>query len=98
MAKDIIIFWKGSAESYATLKLRGRIKPFGRYTVTSSDGTVREYLGTKLIGNSNLEQLAFVDDLMSTSLPTHKYNSWEHKKKKKIKKKNKKKKNTKIQI
>ena len=77
MANDIIIFWKGSAESYATLKLRGRIKPFGRYTVTSSDGTVREYLGTKLIGNSNLEQLACVDDVMSTSLFTEKWNKGE---------------------
>ena len=77
MANDIIIFWKGSAESYATLKLRGRIKPFGRYTVTSSDGTVREYLGTKLIGNSNLEQLACVDDVMSTSLFTEKRNKGE---------------------
>ena len=77
MAKDIIIFWKGSAESYATLKLRGRIKPFGRYTVTSSDGTVREYLGTKLIGNSNLEQLAFVDDLMSKSLFKEKWDKGE---------------------
>ena len=77
MAKDIIIFWKGSAESYATLKLRGRIKPFGRYTVTSSDGTVREYLGTKLISNSNLEQLACVDDVMSKSLFTEKWNKGE---------------------
>lgn len=77
MANDIIIFWKGSAESYATLKLRGRIKPFGRYTVTSSDGTVREYLGTKLIGNSNLEQLACVDDVMSASLFTEKWNKGE---------------------
>ena len=38
MAKEIITFWKGSAEGYATLKLRGRIKPYTRYVVTDSDG------------------------------------------------------------
>lgn len=75
MAKEIITFWKGSAEGYATLKLRSRIKPYTRYVVSYSDGTVREYLGSRLIGNSNLEQLPFVDNVMSTALFQEKWNN-----------------------
>lgn len=65
MTKELVQFWKGDEESYKKLYVRGRIKDNVRYTVKMNDGTVREYLGNDILDNSDLEQLAAVDDVIS---------------------------------
>lgn len=67
MAKELVQFWKGSEKAYRELYVRGRIKDNVRYTVILSDGTIKEYLGEKTIGNCDLEQLAALDDVVSVT-------------------------------
>lgn len=64
MAKEIVKFWKGSENAYHELYIRGRIKDDVRYTVIQNDGLVKEYLGKKPINNCDLEQMAYVDDVV----------------------------------
>ena len=65
MTKELVQFWKGKENAYRELYIRGRIKDNVRYTVLQNDGTVKEYLGKKIIGNCDLEQLAALDDAIS---------------------------------
>lgn len=65
MTKELVQFWKGKENAYQELYIRGRIKDNVRYTVLQNDGTVKEYLGKKIIGNCDLEQLAALDDAIS---------------------------------
>lgn len=67
MSKEIIRFWKGGENAYHELYKRGRLKDNVRYTVISADGTIVEYLGTTVINNGDLEQLAALDTVMSLS-------------------------------
>lgn len=68
MAKELVKFWKGSENAYKELYIRGRIKDDVRYTVIQNDGLVKEYLGKKPINNCDLEQLAFVDDVVKLDI------------------------------
>ena len=65
MAKELVQFWKGNEDGYKKLYVRGRIKDNVRYTVKMNDGTIREYLGNDIIDNSDLEQVAAVDNIIS---------------------------------
>lgn len=65
MARELVQFWKGDEEGYKKLYVRGRIKDNVRYTVKMNDGTIREYLGNDILDNSDLEQIAAVDDIIS---------------------------------
>lgn len=65
MNNELVQFWKGNENAYRELCIRGRIKNNVRYTVLQNDGTVREYIGKKIIGNSDLEQLPLLDDAIS---------------------------------
>lgn len=65
MTKELVQFWKGKENAYRELYVRGRIKDNVRYTVLQNDGTIKEYLGKKVIGNCDLEQLAALDDAIS---------------------------------
>lgn len=65
MTKELVQFWKGKENAYRELYIRGRIKDNVRYTVLQNDGIVKEYLGKKIIGNCDLEQLAALDDAIS---------------------------------
>ena len=65
MTKELVQFWKGSEKAYNELYIRGRIKDNVRYTVLYEDGTIREYLGKRILNNCNLEQLAALDDVIS---------------------------------
>lgn len=65
MTKELVQFWKGKENAYRELYVRGRIKDNVKYTVLQNDGTIKEYLGTKIIGNCDLEQLAALDDAIS---------------------------------
>lgn len=65
MNNELIQFWKGSEAAYKELYNRGRIKDNIRYVVLQNDGSVREYLGQKIINNGDLEQIAAVDDVIS---------------------------------
>ena len=65
MTKELVQFWKGKENAYRELYIRGRIKDNVRYTVLQNDGTVKEYLGKKIVGNCDLEQLAALDDAIS---------------------------------
>lgn len=67
MVKEIVQFWKGNENAYRELYIRGRIKDNVRYTVLQNDGSVREYLGKKVIGNCDLEQLPALDNAISVS-------------------------------
>lgn len=67
MTKERVQFWKGKENAYQELYIRGRIKDNVRYTVLQNDGIVKEYLGKKVIGNCDLEQLATLDDAISIS-------------------------------
>ena len=65
MAKELVQFWKGNEDGYKKLYVRGRIKDNVRYTVKMNDGTIREYLGNDILDNSDLEQVAAVDNIIS---------------------------------
>ena len=65
MTKELVQFWKGSEKAYNELYIRGRIKDNVRYTVLYEDGTIREYLGKRILNNCDLEQLAALDDVIS---------------------------------
>ena len=65
MTKELVQFWKGKENAFRELYIRGRIKDNVRYTVLQNDGTIKEYLGKKVIGNCDLEQLAALDDAIS---------------------------------
>lgn len=67
MTNELVQFWKGCENAYKELYVRGRIKDNVRYTVKQNDGTIREYLGKQIIGNSDLEQLPALDDAISIS-------------------------------
>lgn len=67
MTNELVQFWKGSENAYKELYVRGRIKNNVRYTVKQNNGTIREYLGKQIIGNSDLEQLPALDDAISIS-------------------------------
>lgn len=67
MVKELIQFWKGSENAYRELYIRGRIKDNIRYTVLQNDGTIKEYLGKKIINNGDLEQIAALDDAISVT-------------------------------
>ena len=51
MTKELVQFWKGKENAYRELYVRGRIKDNVRYTVLQNDGTIKEYLCKKVIGN-----------------------------------------------
>lgn len=65
MTKELVQFWKGTQGAYRELYIRGRLKDNVRYTVVQDDGTVKEYLGAREMGNCDLEQLAALDDAVS---------------------------------
>ena len=65
MVKEIVQFWKGNENTYRELYIRGRIKDNVKYTVFQNDGSVKEYIGKKVIGNCDLEQLPAVDNVIS---------------------------------
>lgn len=79
MTKELVQFWKGKENAYRELYIRGRIKDNVRYTVLQNDGTIKEYLGKKVIGNCDLEQLAALDDAISISTFQEKYGKGEYK-------------------
>lgn len=68
MVRELVRFWKGGENAYRELYIRGRIKDDVRYTVIQNDGLVKEYLGKKPINNCDLEQLAFVDDVVKLDI------------------------------
>lgn len=74
MTKELVQFWKGKENAYRELYVRGRIKDNVRYTVLQNDGTIKEYLGKKVIGNCDLEQLAALDDAISIDTFQENYN------------------------
>lgn len=78
MAKELVQFWKGDEDGYHSLYVRGRIKSNVRYTVKMKDGTIREYLGNDILDNSDLEQIAAVDNVISINAFQEGFNNNEY--------------------
>lgn len=77
--KELVKFWKGSESAYHELYVRGRIKDNIRYTVIQNDGLVKEYLGKRAMSNCDLEQLAFVDDIVKLDTFQEKFKEGKYK-------------------
>lgn len=79
MTKELVQFWKGKEKAYRELYVRGRIKDNVRYTVIQEDGTIKEYLGKKIINNCDLEQIAALDDVISIDTYNENYSKGKYK-------------------